>query len=498
MKYLVFFIAAFSLGLYVNAQEPVDVLRISQSINFGTARSVSMGGAFGALGADFSTLSNNPAGLGVYRSSEFTISSSLKTRVDEANYLGTYYSDSRSRFIFDNIGLVTSFSTIKEEEKGLVSVNIGFGYNRINDFYSETTAIGSNIGNSIMNEFAGIANGYTWQSMTYDSNYNPFKGSYAPWAAILAWNTFLIDTISGSNNIYQTALNSSDGVDQEQTLSSTGGIGEFVFSLAANFSNSLYLGATVGLHDVFFSQTTYHNEYAMNGNQPTHLGLFESLDYQQTLSIEGSGINLKIGAIFRPIPSFRIGLAFHTPTYYSLAERYNASMKSAFDVRNESLNSEVNVYDYKVESPFKLIGSFAYTFGTVGLVSIDYEHVDYSTMRFGKGGDGYRFIEENRIIESTFQRASNIRAGGEVWLNNFALRAGYGIYGSPYKKGIEISNSGATILSAGFGFKIDNLLIDWAYQRYTFSDKFKLYSLSPTATRDAKQNKFMLTIGYKF
>lgn len=46
-------------SLLAKAQNEVDALLFSQSVYQGTARSMAMGGAFGALGADFSALSTN-------------------------------------------------------------------------------------------------------------------------------------------------------------------------------------------------------------------------------------------------------------------------------------------------------------------------------------------------------------------------------------------------------------------------------------------------------
>ena len=55
------------------AQTASDALRFSYIPQYGgTARTVGVGGAMGALGGDFATISMNPAGLATYRMSEFT------------------------------------------------------------------------------------------------------------------------------------------------------------------------------------------------------------------------------------------------------------------------------------------------------------------------------------------------------------------------------------------------------------------------------------------
>ncbi len=487
------------MGSLAYSQDPGDVLRLSQTFNNGTARFVSMGGAFGALGADFTSLSYNPAGLGVYRSSEFIITPSLKIRNDNTNYLSSSFTDKRTRVLLDNIGFVASMQNSNEEGSGLVMLNFGIGYNRILDLYSETSAIGANASNSIMDYFAWVANGSLYDGMTIRDNNDPFKVSNAPWDAILAWNNFLIDTIPGQASEYWAALNENDGVNQDQAISTKGGVGEYVFSMAANISNKFYLGATLGLQDVFFTQNTYYSESAFSSNQPLPNGdRFNSLNYNQRLSVNGYGINLKIGAIYRPIPELRLGIAAHTPTYYMLNEEYDASMNSDFLFGTSSANTPINTYGYRIESPYKFIGSVAYTFGTKGLLSVDYEHVDYSSMRFGKGDDGYRFTEENSTISESFKSTFNIKAGGEIWFDRLALRAGYALYGSPYNPDTDYASSSTNVFSGGFGLRFDSMYLDWAYQRVVFSDKYSPYQFAPIVNRDVVQNRFMLTVGFKF
>jgi len=495
----IIFIFFFTSSLLVTAQDHQDALRLSQSINSGTARFVSMGGAFGALGADFTSLSYNPAGLGVYRASEFTVTTSLKNKEVSTLYLNQVTHDFRTRLLFDNIGFVSSFKTTKQEEKGLVFLNIGLGYNRLFDFFDETSAYGANTSSSIMNHFASVANGNNWFNLTSNDDYNPYRSGSAPWDAIMAWNTFLIDTIPGSINEYSRALNNGEGVYQDQSLSTIGGLGEFTFSFATNFSNKFFIGATLGIQDLYYKQIQYYSEEAFENNTPLPIGYkFNNLDYKQTLTIEGSGLNLKIGAIYKPIPMFRAGIAIHTPTFYSISETYRASMESVFSDFNEFATTPINFYDYRIQSPFKAIGSLAFTFREIGLLSFDYEYIDYSTARFIKGGDGYRFKQENSEIGDLYTTTYNLKAGGEVWLKYLALRAGYAYYGSPFEGNVNMKSSAINVLSAGFGFRIDNLFIDWAYQRYYYSDKYSLYINSPEVERDIKENKFMLTLGFKF
>ena len=71
-----------------NAQNEVDALRYSTQNLSGTARYSAMGGAFGSLGGEFSTLSSNPAGIGMYQFSELTFTPSLNLNATKSYYNG--------------------------------------------------------------------------------------------------------------------------------------------------------------------------------------------------------------------------------------------------------------------------------------------------------------------------------------------------------------------------------------------------------------------------
>ena len=68
---------ALSLPLGAAAQTAIDAMSISGNDLRGTARFMSMGGAFTALGGDMSTLTQNPGGIGVYRSSDINLTLDL-------------------------------------------------------------------------------------------------------------------------------------------------------------------------------------------------------------------------------------------------------------------------------------------------------------------------------------------------------------------------------------------------------------------------------------
>ncbi|NOU18363.1 MAG: hypothetical protein HOO91_12475 [Bacteroidales bacterium] len=510
MKTKISIIILVLLNFYSIAQSPSDALRFSQAFNGGTARFTSMGGAFGALGGDFGSISYNPAGLGVYRTSEFTLTPSFKSRNINSSFNGSSGEDTRNRTYFDNLGFVLSFKPSGDSQSGLVNLNLAFGYNRTNDYFTNAFATGNNTSNSIMNYFANLPQDIDGSYLTIPSNpndnYDPYQelGSYY-WPAILAWNTFLFDPASGGG--YIRSLNDGDGVLQKNLYETSGSTGDYVFSLGLNFSNRLFLGATLCAQNLDYSNSTTYFEDAFSSNDTLNIGdRFNALDYYQNLETKGSGYNLKIGGIYKPIDGLRLGLAFHTPTYYNLQDTYSYSIKSYMRSGTYQESSPIGRYDYHLETPFKTIASIAYVFKDLGLLSLDYEYVNYSTMRFSNGGDGLSFSAENNLIKDTYKSVSNIRVGGELRVKEFFLRGGYAFYPSPYKKGGLNDNANRTILSGGVGYRSGNFFVDAAYLYSIQKENYIFYDLrntdgslaiNPVSTK-MTEGKLLVTLGFKF
>ena len=493
-----------STGLF--AQSASDGLRFSQTYNGGTARFVSMGGAFGALGADFSTLSANPAGLGVYKSSEFTITPSFKHSNISSKYNGLKTSESKNRLAFDNLGLVLSFSPYKTEDRGILNFNIGFGYTRTNDFYSNAIAKGSPDGNSIINYLMRKANssGLTPSALEFRDDYDPFyANSPGNWDLVMAWNTYLL--FDHNSDGYVSALFPTDMVDHENILSTEGGSGEYDLSFSVNISNNLFIGATLGISDYSYTYNATYSEYAANSNLWDSNGdRFNNHYFSQFYETNGTGYNFKVGAIYLPIPNLRIGAAIHTPTFYSFEDTYSNTLKTNFDTAyieaNYSSKTPLGRYDYDFETPFKFIGSIAYIIKNVGLISLDIEHLDYSTMKFRNGGNGDNFSDLNTDIQNVFKSITNIKVGGEYKHNNFSFRAGYAYYPSPYRKGFINDKSNTSQISGGIGYRSGNFSIDMAYLKTLKKELYKFYNdydLNPVKT-ELNEGKFLITLGFRF
>jgi len=508
---LLYLILLSAIVFSAKAQVASDALNYSQTFNGGTARFVSMGGAFGALGGDFSSLSFNPAGLGVYRSSEFTITPSFKSRKVNSDYNSSNGEDTRNRLNLDNLGFVFSFKPGGDKESGLINLNVAFGYNRINDYNTYAFAKGNNSVNSIMDYFAGLANGYDSNNLSIPSDpndtYNPYDalGTKA-WEPIMAWNTYLINPTSVANE-YEAALNLGDGVLQRNRISTSGSSGEYIMSLGMNISNKLFLGASFNVTSINYETSTTYSEDAFNTNDTIYNGdRFNYLDYRQTYETRGTGYNLKIGVIYKPIGGLRLGAAIHTPTYYNMEDTYSYSMFTNFKDGTSESYTPNGRYEYNLETPFKAIGSIAYIFKDLGLLSIDIEHVNYSTMRFRSDGGNADFSDSNDEIKSIYKSVNNIKVGGEVRIKDILLRGGYAFYPSPYKSGYLNKDANRSLISGGIGYRSGNFFVDAAYQYSIQKEKYVFYNLqnenysittNPISTKTT-EGKFLVTLGCKF
>ena len=110
MRRLFYFLAAVLISGSAMAQDQYDAANFSSSDLNGTARYVGMGGALDALGGEITTMSTNPAGIGLFRHPEVALSfSGLFT--DEKGQLG----HESSRASWDQAGVVF---TIDYENQG--------------------------------------------------------------------------------------------------------------------------------------------------------------------------------------------------------------------------------------------------------------------------------------------------------------------------------------------------------------------------------------------
>lgn len=457
-------------------------MRYSRILYGGTARFQGLGGAFGAVGADFSAIATNPAGLGLYSSSEFTFSPLLRMSNTLSNYNGETNRDNRFNAGMGDLGLV--FNIKPKNSTSLRNFNFAFGMNRQNNFSNRVVIEGVNNKSSLLTQYVGILNNDYLTPNDINDRYG-FDIS-------LAYNTDLIFLKDSANRIYANDA-PNGGVIQRKTIRTSGSINEFDFAFGANLNDRFYFGVTIGIPVIRYYETSNYEEF----KNDTSVHYFQSMRYNQELQTQGSGLNLKLGIIYRPADWVRIGAAVHTPTYYgNMRDNWNSSMDAEFDYSiTNSSSSPLGTYDYELTTPFRAIGSVAFIIGKIGLISGEYEYVDYSQSEFSADDD---FSDINREIQHKYGSPVNFRFGTEWRIQNFLVRGGAGYYGSPYKNSI---NTGEIYTgSLGLGYRAKHFFFDLAYQWSQMKEDYYLYdpSLVNATNLTSTTNTLTATLGVRF
>ncbi len=506
----------------------MDLFNLSQTqFNFGTARSAAMAGAFTSLGADMSSMSINPAGLGMYRHNEIAISPMMSFSSSNTD-AAPFEKSSRSRFAVGNLGFVLK---LRESAKGVTAINLGFGYNRLADFnyrysfasYGQSASIADTFARQLQR--SGIQSGRL--------NNDQFRwGDLDPslWGATLGYFTGLVSDATGTWNRDMIAPNAEVG--QFATVTSKGSIGEYVISLGMNINNKVYVGASLGIHSVSVRRNIYYGEDYRYSAEPSLAYRMDYFNYDQSAKISGAGVNFKIGVVYRPIEGLRLGFAFHTPTYYSLTYKYSGGMTS--DVKSLGSNpdgytldregyidppfSEETAllvddgsYSWEYTSPSRMLFGASYTLGQYAVISVDYERDWYNGIRvkqspYGKG------VYDN-FVRDNFKGSNTLRIGAEVRIiPQIALRAGYGLWASALKDKSTIFSSPVIYrtdyVGAGVGFTLSKtVFLDLAYQyrhdRLTDYTTFYYYNdvedgSGPIYSTTLNRHSAILTLGFRF
>lgn len=495
-RYFILFTITLLVPFFMQAQDLADALRFSSFQTQGTARAGAMGNAFGALGGDFTSVGINPAGLGLYRSGEFAITPKSSSKTVDGSYWGTSAEDNDYKFMLNNISYVSSIPVSSRNEAGIISVNLGIGYNRLKDFNNNFLAQGYNVDGSYMDYFADNANAGVWSDY-YEE---------------LAWKTDMLIYDENNDTYWHDIQDANYGQSQRKTSSRSGSIDEYSFAAGLNFNHKFYLGASVGLTDIYYRESTTISEVDEQGNIP----YFNDYQFNSYLRTSGSGTNFKVGAIYKPTNEIRLGVSIHTPTFYRLHDNFETSMTSFITYDDGSQNYEehspISNYDYKLETPMRATFSGAFVIAKKGLISVDYELVNYGKARLRNGGDGYGFVDENMDISKAYKAIGNLRIGGELMTTNtLSLRGGLEYHPSAYNStafGTNQPNADANLMvyTGGLGYRNGKFFADLAY-RYSTTDRFDLpyqtpistdYPAPETISYKLANHDVLFTLGFRF
>ncbi|MCB2219899.1 MAG: hypothetical protein KQI35_05840 [Bacteroidetes bacterium] len=483
------FISQLLMLTIVFSQNEDDALRYSMTSFGGTARSMGMGGAFGSLGADFSTLSTNPGGIGLYTKSELTVTPSFYGASTKSTYNGMKAKDNRFNFNVSNAGMVFASPT-RSSTSIFKNIQFAFGINRINNFNNRQIMEGTSNKNSVTDTYVDYANGIYFGDIEDDVNGN-YAFDLAP-----AWYTYMIDTLPGYDNQYFGAVPAGSNIYQRMELNSRGSMNEMVLSFGTNVADRLYVGATFGFPFIRYFEEAWYTEVDVNDQ----IYDFNKLSQYNELNTTGSGFNFKFGMIARAADWLRIGGAIHTPTWYNnMSDSWYSEYATEFDNGdNFSERSPIGYYDYQLETPWKAIGSLSFIIAQRAIISAEYEYMDYTSAKLRS--PQYNFFDENSNIQSKYVASHNFRAGGEYRVDAFYFRAGGAYYMSPYAN--DINDAARFYYTGGIGIRDRNFFIDLAYVRSVSESDYYMYS-SPEVTPDPVSNRVisnnvLLTLGFRY
>lgn len=496
MRYLISITISFLCILQASAQTISDAYLLSNQKVNGTARAAALGNAVGAVGGDFTSFSVNPAGIGLYRASEFVITPVIKSNSSDLTLGNVTYNDNKFQVKIGNIGFTGVIPT-SNNNSGIVSFNYGIGYNNLLDFNQNFYVNNNKSSASFLDDIASYANTEALSNTYLNQKIGQIE--YRDWPTKLAWDTYLINPNLDNNGneidgSYSSLLYQDETVNQRKSFSRSGGINEFVFTGGININHKFYLGATLGFQDIDLRQVSEYSE-TFGDNSYTF-----GEDYKLT----GNGYNFKFGTIFKPQNNIRLGLAIHTPTYFVLKEEKQLYMDSRL-IENYSSDG-INVYEYNLYSPWKTVFSAAYVFGKMGLISLDAEYLDYSKMKYRKNSSYNEDLSDvNTEITNGFNNTLNVRVGMEYKIApQVSVRGGYQSYPNAQKEPsgdyfYPFTKKNNSVYSVGLGYNTSGFFADMTYSNSV--EKYSLNEIQPNLQSMILKNsnsKILLTLGFKF
>ena len=463
MKHILLTFAAVLSVLTAFGQGSDDAMQFSQTFYQGTAKSMALGSAMGAIGADMTAICINPAGMGVYRSNELTMSLGLADNSNRSTYYGNREtSQSKTVMNIPNIGFVSA----KEKSNcgKLRFTQFGISLTRTNDFNYKAFASGVNPSSSLMDNYLG----------QIPSGYNPdyFKDDF-PYTLSPAWETMLLDIDTAG---YYTSPVPQGNIEQGQKKTYKGRSEEWTIAFSANYGERIFLGASLGLNHIKRIGTKTHSEYTTrSASFETN---FKELDFTEDITSNAWGLNLKFGAIYYLTTWMRIGAAYHTPTLYSFDESWKTFTEAHYTPSNYyrsyySQQSPVSNYKYDLFTPQKFIGSMAFIINHRGLFSLDADIMNYGKAKFDC--TDYDYSSVNQETKGTYKTTMNFRLGTEWQYKNVYFRGGCAYYGSPF--GLGDNCNSIKKASCGLGIQADEgILFDFAYEFSHGKQAYTLYA----------------------
>ncbi|MEO0570356.1 MAG: aromatic hydrocarbon degradation protein [Bacteroidota bacterium] len=455
-----------ALCLGVNAQNINDVLRYSIQEGQGTARFQAMGGAFGALGGDLSSLNANPAGSSVFNYSQFAVTGSNYNRNNDALYGSSTRNSETNSLELNQVGGVFVF---KSSDSPWKKIALAINYDMVENFDNEFIASGNST-EGIDNYFLNFAQGVPFGNLLLNDNEFLEEGylrvgeqqGFGDQQAFLGFFGGLIDPadVTDANGTEYLSNALYNNVNQTYIQTTNGFNNKFTLNFSGQYQKSLHIGASLNFHSILYERLTTLDESGYNVDSPIQFTTFDNF-----LRTEGEGFSFSVGAIARLNESIRIGGSYQSPTWYRL--RDDTSQRINSDLADNDINfidfNIVNLFEeYRIQTPGKVTGSAAIVFGKDGLLSFDYGYQDFSQAELRPTSDP-AFAAENDFIASQLGAVNSYRFGGEYRVERVSLRGGYRIEESPYEDSDLIGDLEG--FSGGIGYDFGGSRLDLAFSR---------------------------------
>lgn len=494
----------------------------------GTARYVGMGGAMEALGADLSTIGSNPAGIGLFRSSQAKVSFGFVSQEGAKDF----NSANKTNMSFDQAGFVYSMRTGRRH-----FINFAFNYHKSSNFNHILSAAGSLNGDASQNKL-------TYLKATNDLFALPMEGKGDIWgednlfdrtsnlynaADYLNTNAIMAEWDDQDNITYY--YNGASGYDMKRAHS--GYIGSYDFNISGNANDRFYWGLTFGIHDVHYNAYSQYTE-GLVSSEGTGVGDVTVTDDR---TITGTGFDVKAGVIVRPVEEspFRIGLSVASPTFYDLESSYSTRLDNHAKVGAYNYVSNSDRYDFRLNTPWKFGLSAGTTISNVAAVGVSYEYADYASLdtrvkdsEYDSWADDFYETsssdhEMNSATKRTLKGVHTLKLGAELKpTDDLAVRVGYNYVSPMYKDGatrgtdVDCTSNAYTSttdytnwestnrITCGLGYTVERFTVDLAYQYSTQSGKFRPFdnylgqNYSDAVKVKNDRHQLLLTLGYKF
>ena len=509
------------------AQFSYDAAQVSGKELNGTARFVGMGGAMSALGGDLSVMRSNPAGIGIYRSHDLALSFGFNNTRNSATFNEVNMAQNRNRASFDQVGFV--YSNHIGNKTALRFVNFGFNYHKSKNF-NKLFNMGGNLGGTsqtfqmaemtnAISDFSSSgfgANDYT-ALIGHDNPYTDRTWDDVSTLTKMGVRTGLVEWSNADNKAISWLGKSNEYNSREE-----GGISEYDFTAAFNVSDRFYFGVDLGVYDLNYTKSSLYLEDLLTDDMASDNGGYQMKNYFRA---EGTGIDLKLGAIIRPFEysPFRIGLAVHTPTWYNVTYSYSSRIESSIPLVDNGANLYQDtydalgrnfVYDYQIRTPWVFNASLGTTFSGVVAVGAEYEYQNYSTCRFADV-NGVEFLDSTHEIENNLQGVHMVRLGIESSpVAGLSVRAGYNYSTAAFKDeaykymayyetrtDTEYNNTKAlNTVTVGLGYRWKMLYADFAYKYDIYKSDFRPFDdvQLPVTKVDNERHQVLFTLGARF